>query len=99
MRKRRGREVSPAQVDPPQHGEEQHTAFQCFLVKILLGGRGTFCFVFVFSFLKKKMPEDQLLVTSTLVKHCCYQSLYRTVQSGQILTNNVCFVCFPLPLF
>lgn len=50
-----------------------------------------FCFVFSF-FLKK--PEDQLLVTSIVVKHCRYQSLYRTVQSGQILTNNVSF--YPL---
>lgn len=31
------------------------------------------------------------------VKCCCYQSLYRTVQGGQILTNKVSFFFF-LPL-
>lgn len=46
VRKRRGREVSLARVHPPQRqGREQHTAFQCFLVKMFFGGRGRFCFL------------------------------------------------------
>lgn len=53
VRKRRGREASSAQEYPPQRrGREQHTAFQCFLVKIWGGGGDEgfilFCFFFFF---------------------------------------------------
>lgn len=49
----------------------------------------SFCFVFF----KKSLKISYWLHLQN-VKCCCYQSLYRTVQSGQILTNKVSFSFF-----
>lgn len=46
--------------------------------------------IFVCLFFKKRLKISYWLHLQT-VKCCCYQSLYRTVQSGQILTNKVSF--------
>lgn len=51
-----------------------------------------FCFV-LFCFFKKSLKISYWLHLQN-VKCCCYQSLYRTVQSGQILTNKVSFSFF-----
>lgn len=60
---------------------------------LLFSSRFPFFFflkIFVCLFFKKRLKISYWLHLQT-VKCCCYQSLYRTVQSGQILTNKVSF--------
>lgn len=88
----RGREkrvVCPGPSTTAHTGRKTHYFSVLFLLKIFFCW---FCFVVVvFFFLKKSLKVGYWLHLQN-VKCCCYQSLYRTVQSGQILTNKVSFV-------